>query len=147
MTTGCLYTSLVYNTIVVNKEIVMKRFVSIVALALTTSAYAGPGHYRGYYHGGHHQCGDGWVPWIGGAIVGAIIYEAVRPVPPPVVVYAPPARWAPGQPVIIHQHISGTAAWTPPAYDAYGRAYCPPGMALHVKQLPNGYFDNIGCVQ
>ena len=137
-TTGSQNYFLVYNVITVKKETPMKRLLLIAAL-LSTPAFAGGQH-------SHHHRGGGVWPWIGGAVVGAIIYEAARPAPQPVIVYGQP-RWAPQQPVIIYHNMSGSMYWTPPAYTAQGQAYCPPGLYLYVKQQPNGSLDNVGCAQ
>lgn len=101
----------------------MKRTLTAVALtlALATSAQAN-GHGHGHRHGG----GPGWVPWVGGAVIGAVIYDIYnRPVvvqQPPVIVQQPP--------VVIQQ---------PRVYQNPGRLVidlnagvtCPAGLAPH----------------
>ena len=59
----------------------MKKFIAIVALLLSTSAFAQHGHYGHYGHHGHRYHGGGgsgkWVaPLIGGVLLGAIISDA-----------------------------------------------------------------------
>ena len=60
----------------------MKKIIAIVALLLSTSAFAQHGHYGHYGHHGHRYHGGGsgsgkWVaPLIGGVLLGAIISDA-----------------------------------------------------------------------
>lgn len=69
----------------------MKKFLigSLMVLA-ALPALAQHGHYGHHHHHGH----GGWGPWIGGAVLGAVIYDAYRrPVvvqQPPVVIQQPP---------------------------------------------------------
>ena len=63
---------------------------SVLGLCLATSAMAQHRHYGGYHR---HHGGWNWAPFVGGAIAGAIVYDAWnRPVYPypPVVVHQPP---------------------------------------------------------
>lgn len=70
----------------------MKKILIIAALLATSTAFAQHHGYR--HHGHHHGHGTRWVPWVGGAIAGAVIYDIYnRPVvvqQPPVVVQQPP---------------------------------------------------------
>lgn len=74
---------------------------SVLGLCLATSAMA---QHRHYGHGGYHRHHGGWgwvAPAIGGAIVGAIVYDAYnRPVyaQPPVVTHMPYGYPTPGNP-------------------------------------------------
>ena len=58
----------------------MKKFIAIVALLLSTSAFAQHGHYGHHghrYHGGGGSGNGKWVaPLIGGVLLGAIISDA-----------------------------------------------------------------------
>jgi hypothetical protein len=69
----------------------MKKIILIAALLATSTAFA---QHHGHYGHRHHGHGARWVPWIGGAIAGAVIYDIYnRPVivqQPPVVVQQPP---------------------------------------------------------
>jgi hypothetical protein len=69
----------------------MKKIILIAALLATSTAFA---QHHGHYGHRHHGHGAGWVPWIGGAIAGAVIYDIYnRPVvvqQPPIVVQQPP---------------------------------------------------------
>ena len=68
----------------------MKKLLVFLAIAASSTAFAQ--HHHGYRHNGHG--GPRWVPWVGGAIAGAVIYDIYnRPVvvqQPPVVVQQPP---------------------------------------------------------
>jgi hypothetical protein len=70
----------------------MKKFLAIAILTLATlPAFAQHG-YNGHWE--RHGGGWGWVPFIGGAVAGAVIYDIYnRPVvvqQPPIVVQQPP---------------------------------------------------------
>ena len=73
----------------------MKKIIAIVALLLSTGAFAQHGHYGHHGHRYHGGGGSGkWVaPLIGGVIVGAILTDAARanqPVPqPPIIIQQP----------------------------------------------------------
>ena len=58
----------------------MKKIIAIVALLLSTSAFAQHGHYGHHghrYHGGGGSSNGKWVaPLIGGVLLGAIISDA-----------------------------------------------------------------------
>lgn len=68
----------------------MKKILAFCLVTLSASAFAHGPHY-GY--GYHRHGGGGWAPWIGGAVVGAVLYDIYnRPVvvqQPPVVVQTP----------------------------------------------------------
>jgi len=95
----------------------MKKFITILALALAMASPAAfaqhrGGGYRGGYHGGYHGCyGCGWIAPL--VVGGAVVYGLTRsyePPPPPVVYIEPQAQPAtpPGCTRIISR-------------DAYGR--------------------------
>jgi hypothetical protein len=81
----------------------MKKIIAIVALLLSTSAFAQ--HYHGHGHGygpRHYGGGGNWVaPLIGGVIVGAILTDAARANQP-----------APQPPIIIQQPIPQTSSYS-----------------------------------
>ena len=71
----------------------MKKFLlalALVGIASTASAQ----HYNYRHHHGHRGGGNVWLPLVGGAIAGAVIYDMYnRPIAvqqPPVVVQQPP---------------------------------------------------------
>jgi hypothetical protein len=71
----------------------MKKFLAIVLLLVSASAFAQYRHY-GHGHHGHRASSGNWVaPLIGGVIVGAILTDAARanqPVPqPPIIIQQP----------------------------------------------------------
>lgn len=71
----------------------MKKILIIAALLASSTAFA-QHHGYGHRNHGHHHHGSRWVPWVGGAIAGAVIYDIYnRPVvvqQPPVVIQQPP---------------------------------------------------------
>ena len=75
------------------KEMNMKKVILSLMLLASSTAFAQHGHHGGY-HGHRHGGGWGWAPWVGGAIVGAVVYDIYnRPVvvqQPPVIVQQPP---------------------------------------------------------
>jgi hypothetical protein len=76
----------------------MKKLILALALFATVPAFAQHHHgHHGHRHG-HH--GWGWGPVVGGAILGAVVYDIYnRPVVvqhPPVIVQQPP--------VVVHQN-------------------------------------------
>ena len=72
----------------------MKKIIAIVALLLSTSAFAQHGHGGHGGHGGHRGHGGDWAgPLIGGIILGTIITNSQRQViipQQPVIVQQPP---------------------------------------------------------
>ena len=70
----------------------MKKILIIAALLATSTAFAQ--HHGHRQHGYYGHGGARWVPWVGGAIAGAVIYDIYnRPVvvqQPPVVIQQPP---------------------------------------------------------
>jgi len=100
----------------------MKKVIAtlLLGMTLTTSAMAQHRHWhnQGYHH---HRHNNYWAPLIGGAIVGALVYDAWnRPVytPPPVVyqnppVYAPPSMSAPPQYIQQPSYYECTEVWRP----------------------------------
>ena len=82
----------------------MKKLLATALLSIASiPAMAQHGHY-GHYHG--HR-GGGWAPWIGGAVLGAVIYDVYNR---PVVVQQPPVV-VQQQPVIVQQQQSGCTHW------------------------------------
>ena len=80
----------------------MKKILAFCLVALSASAFAhGP-----YYGHGYHRHGGGWAPWIGGAVVGAVLYDIYNR---PVVVQQPPVVVE--QPVIVQQRTPQCTAW------------------------------------
>lgn len=78
----------------------MKKFLVVLLLLVSASAFA---QYRHYGHHGHygHRTGGNWVaPIIGGVIVGAILTDAARA-----------NQSAPQQPIIIQQPIPQTSTY------------------------------------
>lgn len=81
----------------------------IVATILTLAALPAMAQYYGHrIHQHHHYRGGNLGPVIGGAILGAVIYDIYnRPIvmqPPPVIVHTPP---------VIHQYpIQNCTPWT-----------------------------------
>lgn len=71
-----------------------KILLGFVLASLSAIAMANPYHHQGHRHGGHHHHRGNWAPWVGGAVVGAVLYDIYnRPVivqQPPVVVQQPP---------------------------------------------------------
>jgi hypothetical protein len=92
-------------------EIVMKKLIAVAVLTLA-SVPAMAQHYhhgwRGYHHHHHHHRSPNWGPVIGGAILGAVIYDIYnRPVvvqQPPVIVQTPP--------VITQYPVQNCTPWT-----------------------------------
>jgi hypothetical protein len=69
----------------------MKKFLVVLLLLVSASAFA---QYRHYGHHGHRPSSGNWVaPLIGGVIVGAILTDAARanqPAPqPPIIIQQP----------------------------------------------------------
>lgn len=84
----------------------MKKFIVITLLALATIpaiAQHRHGHYHGQYHG---YRSSGLAPWIGGAVLGAVIYDVYNR---PVVVQQPPVV-VQQQPIVVQQQ-SGCTSW------------------------------------
>jgi hypothetical protein len=83
----------------------MKKIIFAALLTLGASAFANPYHH-GYHK--HHHRGYGWAPWVGGAVVGAVLYDIYnRPVivqQPPIVVQQPP--------VVVEQRNAQCSGWT-----------------------------------
>lgn len=90
-----------------------KLLLSLSVVALTASAFAwyrGPRH---YWHGGCHHHHHGWHAddfWVGagvglvGGLVGAAVYNAVKPDPPRVVVQPQPVV-VQSQPIVVQQPV------------------------------------------
>ena len=80
----------------------MKKIIAIVALLLSTGAFAQHGHYGHHGHRYHGGGGSGkWVaPLIGGVIVGAILTDAARA-----------NQQSPQPPIIIQQSIPQTSTY------------------------------------
>jgi hypothetical protein len=79
----------------------MKKFLVVLLLLVSTSAFA---QYRHYGHHGYHghRHGGNWVaPLIGGVIVGAVLSDAARANQP-----------APQPPIIIHQPTPQTSTYS-----------------------------------
>lgn len=95
----------------------MKKFLAIIILALSSvSAFAQHHRHFGHHHHGHR---GGWAPWVGGAVLGAVIYDIYnRPLvvqQPPVVVQQPPVVYQTQQncgPWIETQNSDGTITRT-----------------------------------
>lgn len=80
----------------------MKKFLVASLLLISGTVFAhGPHGYYQRYHG--H---DGWAPWVGGAIVGATLYNVYnRPATPAPIIYQP-------APVVIQQpYVSNCTVW------------------------------------
>ena len=76
----------------------MKKFLVILLLLVSASAFA---QYRHHGHYGHRHGGGNWVaPLIGGVIVGAVLSDAARANQP-----------APQPPIIIQQPIPQTSTY------------------------------------
>lgn len=86
----------------------MKRILAVAVLALATVP-AMAQHHHGGHHGGHRGGNWGWGPVLGGAVVGAVIYDIYnRPVvvqQPPVIVHQPPVYQYP-------QTVQNCTPWT-----------------------------------
>ena len=72
----------------------MKKFLVVLLLLVSSSAFAQYRHYGHHGHYGHRASNGNWVaPLIGGVIVGAILTDAARanqPVPqPPIIIQQP----------------------------------------------------------
>lgn len=70
----------------------MKKLITVLLLAISTTACAGGYHHRG--HGGHGHAG--WIaPLIGGVVLGAIISQPSQ-AQQPIVVHPPLINYYPG---------------------------------------------------
>lgn len=85
----------------------MKRILAVAVLALATVPAMAQHHHGG--HHGHRGGNWGWGPVLGGAVVGAVIYDIYnRPVvvqQPPVIVHQPPVYQYP-------QTVQNCTPWT-----------------------------------
>lgn len=80
----------------------MKTLLAILALTLSSTAFAQHGPHRGHHHGFHHNHHRHWhstYGWVVPAVIGgAVVYAATRPTP--VVVQPAPIILQPNQIVI-----------------------------------------------
>jgi hypothetical protein len=107
---GSLSTFLALRRYILNaRRNTMKKILAILLLsAIAIPAMAqhhGYGGYRGGHHGHGHRHG-GWAPFIGGAVVGAVIYDIYNR---PIVVQQPPVII---QPPIVVQPGLNCSPWT-----------------------------------
>ncbi len=74
----------------------MKRFLTVLLLTISATAFAGPHHGHGFRHHGHWQGGHN--NWIAPAIVGGVVtYVLTRPQPAPVIIEQQPVIVQPTQ--------------------------------------------------
>ena len=102
----------------------MKKLIAVALLSGCSLAHAGGGYYNNYNTTNY----SGWAPFVGGAIVGGVIVNALRPsYPAPPVVYYPapvaipiipaPQQYYAPPPVIVPQPRCEIQQWQ----DQYGR--------------------------
>ncbi len=108
-----------------------KLLIALLALALTTPAFADRGHGRGWDRGHDWGRGGGWRgDWIFPALIGgAIIYDLARP--QPVYVQQP-------EPVYAPSYAPASVAVPPPVQNWY---FCPAANAYYpyVGSCPTGW--------
>jgi len=90
---------------IVKGDNIMKKFILVLALFASVPAFA-QHHHHGHY-GYRHNHGWGWGPVIGGAVLGAVIYDIYNR---PVVVQQPPVVVQ--QPQVVYQSNPNCGPWT-----------------------------------